>query len=208
MTGVVVAFKDCRLDDISVDVDAVVYDSLFGGLDDDLIREQFSLFQPDDALTFFERLDTQLSRVDRIHVERMQDPVAVGQGSGVIMQDSAVCGNLFAVDIDLLHRKVDQVAQYHQISVITGRYSAVILQTEVTRRVERAHLYRVHRADALLHRFADDRVHVTLVQQILRMSVIGTKQRAITVRRITKGEKRVQIFRGGTLTDHDPLSSR
>ena len=64
------------------------------------------------------------------------------------------------------------------------------------------------RADAFVHCFADDRVHVTFVQQITGVSVIGTEHCSVTVRRLTKGEKRVEVFCRRALADHDPLTAR
>ena len=69
VTGVVMPFKDDSLEDIALDVDALVAATVLGGLDQHLVGEQLVLFQSDHTLEGLDLGDHQLIGCNGLHME-------------------------------------------------------------------------------------------------------------------------------------------
>jgi hypothetical protein len=96
-----------------------------------------------------------------------------------------------------------EAVDHHQVGDVAWSNCSEIVEAEVLRRVDGRQSYRGDRVESLLDGHLDHVVDVSLLEKVLRMTVVGDEETPGQVAARDGRQKIPQVLRYGTLADHD-----
>ena len=196
---VLVALDDRDLQDVLLEIDPVGIpivgrDDLAGDHADDAARAR--------VLEIIRRQRPNVERVMRTLVE-----IRLDLRGREVEQCRAVPIELALLE-DHLDVEIFEVVDDGKVGQIAGRDGAAVVQQEIARRMVARSFDGDDRVDAVfVDGLAADIVDVALLEQVVRMLVIGAEHAALGILRRQQRSQRLKVPRRRALADHDELSA-
>ena len=97
-----------------------------------------------------------------------------------------------------------EIGQHEQVGPVGGGHGAEARKSVPCRRVQGCHHERIGRVDALGDGVADERVHMPVGGDVLRVAVVGAERDPARAELARERDQRVQVACAGRLADEEP----
>jgi hypothetical protein len=166
-------------------------DLLHERLGEDLARDE-----ADHARAAALPLDPEVRRRHGPHTDALRHPLGHGRRRDLLHGAAPL-------EHDLGHEPL-QVGQQQQVGLVARGDRAVAREAVPQRGVVRGHHQRVLGRDAEAHGVADDRVHVPVLRDVLRLAVVGAERHPSRAELRHERRQGLEVARGGRLADQQP----